>query len=74
MDSIYHVLQTQTYQLLLNYQALKSIHNAVPKANNYIKNFFATSIKNARPIIKRFKPIIGRIKRNCQTTCKNIRN
>ena len=34
------------------------------------KNFFVHSIKNAKPNIKIFKPIVKRIKINCQTTCK----
>ena len=49
---------------------LRSNHSAVPKTNNYIKNFFVHSIKNAKSISKRFKQIIRRIKRNCKTTCK----
>ena len=54
----------------LRQSALKSIHSAIPKTNNYIKKIFVHSIKNPKPVIKRFKPIIRRIKRNCQTTSK----
>ena len=34
------------------------------------QNFFVHNIKNVRSIIKRIKPTIVRIKRNCKTTCK----
>ena len=57
---------------------LRSAHSAVRKTSNYIKNVFAHSIKNHqktyhKPIIKRFKPIIRRTKRNCKTTCEKKR-
>ena len=54
--------------------ALRSNHSAVSKANNYKQNFFAHSIKNAKLVIRRFKPIIRRIKRNRKTTCKKTRD